>query len=142
MVLNKQEYKILYSYPHLGASEKALWDRFIIKFPKAYDSVIYDLALGRGIVIPEDASGKLIDNLHYLSRYKIDIVGFKGNSVDIIEVKPRAGATAIGQLQHYKNLYQGYIDPNSKPNMILLTDVLRTDLPITTQQTGVKVILI
>lgn len=132
----------MYSYPHLGASEKELWDRFIQKFPDAYDQVVYDLALGTGLDLPLTATGKLVGNLHYLSRYKIDVIGFKGDRVDIIECKPRAGATAIGQLDHYKELYMGYIDPNVLPNKILLTDVLRTDLPITAQKNNVKIVLI
>lgn len=141
-MLNKVEYKTLYSYPHLGASEKELWDRFIRKYPDAYDSVVYDLALGHGVDLPKDAVGNLVNNLHYLSRYKIDIVGFRGDEVDIIEVKPRAGATALGQILHYINLYKGYIDPEATPNGVLLTDALRSDMPITAQEHDIKIIII
>ncbi len=47
------KYKKFSFYPNVRAAETLIWDRFIDKFPDAYDSVDYNVKVGEGADIPE-----------------------------------------------------------------------------------------
>lgn len=118
----------------------AIWERFLTDYPNAYDKVLYDVALGAA----RSAAGPLEPNIRkdwtLLTQKKIDVVGFRGNEIHIIEVKPNAGASALGQVLQYVALYRNYIDPDSRPVPILLSDSFSPDMPMLAQSVGVTLI--
>lgn len=118
----------------------AIWERLIAANPDAYDEVQYDLALGLlppfPTVVAPDTEGD--DSELYLR--KIDVVGFKGDRIDIIEVKPDAGPAAIGQVKHNAFLYKNFVDKNSTPRPVIITDKYSADTLIFAMSEGVKII--
>jgi len=131
------EYKKLYYYPHLKPADIAIWERFIDKYPEAYNWCEYDVWVGSGptfdtIVNPEtggDAKG--------LYKLKIDVVGHKNGAIDLIEVKPRARLSALGQIRGYLALYVRDIKPNVTPRAVIITDQLMPDMPDLTKRDNV-----
>ncbi len=129
-------------YPNLRENETFIWDRFIEKYPDAYDEVIYNLHLGEGADIPAGTEENIARDFKLLTQYKIDVVGFSKNQIDIIEIKPYAGASAIGQVVSYSELYKKFIDPEARPNLVILTDQMRPDTKTLAETLNLKLIIV
>lgn len=144
--MNIEELKTKYErrafYPNLREAEAMIWSRYIAQNPDAFDAVIYNLHVGEGAPIPPGAPEEIARDFKLLTQYKIDVVAFKGDRTYIIEVKPYAGTTAIGQVLSYKKLYQQYIDPSADPIMMIITDQLRPDTQTLTDQMGIRLIIV
>lgn len=73
---------------------------------------------------------------------KIDVVGYTDSAVDVIEIKPHAGPSAIGQVLCYVDLYKGYRDPDSNPRAVLITDSVENDMPYLCAHYDVRLIVV
>lgn len=89
-------------YPHMFPQDVAVWERFLTKYGEEYDGFYYDLMCGAPCMQYPHWDNNYRRDAEMLSRLRIDAVGVKGDSFDIIEVKPRLNATAIGQVLTYK----------------------------------------
>lgn len=100
------KFEKLAKYPHMKPEDVVVWERFITKNPDFFDTVDYDVALGEGA--PQDPS--LPENIardgKILTQKKIDVVGYKGNDVSLVEVKPIANMRGLGQIITYFKLYE------------------------------------
>ena len=129
-------------YDNLREGETAIWNRFIDREPDAFDEVIYNLHVGQGAAIPEGTEDAIARDFRMLTQYKIDVVGFKGNTTSIIEIKPYAGAGAIGQLLTYAELYKKDVDPAARPRLIVLTDRLRPDTERAAKELNIEIVVV
>lgn len=129
-------------YPNMREAETLIWERFLAAQPDAYDEVAYNVKVGEGAVIPEGTQQEIADDFTMLTQRKIDVVGFKGNNIDIIELKPYAGTGAVGQVKAYGVLYKNTYDANAKPNLIVMSDVEQRDTRTVAEAEGVKLIII
>ena len=129
-------------YPHMMPADVAIWERFIEKYPLHYDLVQYDVKVGSlpdfdTVVSPEtggDASA--------LYKKKIDVVGFMGDDIDIIELKPRAGAPAVGQVKLYRKLYIKEFGVPYEPRCVLITDTEIGDVREFAEDEGVHLFVV
>ncbi|MBU6430899.1 MAG: hypothetical protein KGJ58_01695 [Patescibacteria group bacterium] len=133
-------YKLLPRYPHMKPADVAIWERFIKKFPDEYNSVDYDVAVGTGRRHEGAADVAIVDGFEHLTRKKIDVVGYKEKSTHIIEVKPNAGASALGQAKSYELLYKRDIDQATPTLTRLITDTAGLDMPHLSSWMEVEVI--
>lgn len=140
--MKKTKYEKKPWYPNMREQETLIWERFLAQYPDAYDEVIYNLKLGDGADIPEGTAENIARDFKQLTQHKIDVVGFKGSQVDIIELKPYAGVSAIGQVIGYRDLYTAHIDPTANPNLVVITDVLRADTKTIADKQGIKLIVV
>jgi len=117
-----------YHYPHMKPADISIWERFIQEFPDMYERVQYSVPCGESA--PFDTVIDVESGTHdeYLYKRKIDVVAFKGDEVDIIELKPRADAAAIGQVRMYQTLFLKDYKPVRVPKCIVITDELRPDI--------------
>lgn len=120
------EYKKLNWYPHMGPADVVLWERFISQFPDAYDTVQYDVKIGTVPEFVAEHEDEAMRAQAPLYQRKIDVIGYKADQIDIIEVKPRGGLSAIGQVDGYRDIYMRDFSPPVMPKAILITD--RTDV--------------
>jgi len=131
-----------YKYPHIKPEDVAIWERFIDKFPDSYVSCQYDVPVGSE---PEDIA-KVHEELGgeswKLNQKKIDVVAFAPNQINIIELKPRAGAASIGQVKNYKRLYLKNYSPPLEPVAIIITDEATQDFRDFAREEGVRVIVV
>lgn len=134
------KYEKRYKYPHMKPADVAIWERFLLKFPDEYDSVDYDVAVGTGSRHEGAAETELVDGFELLTKKKIDVVGYKGQTVHIIEVKPNAGASALGQAKSYELLFKRDIDQVSPTRTRLITDTIGNDMPFLQDWMEVEVI--
>lgn len=141
-MIDRTKYEKKAWYPNMKQGETEVWNRFIEKYPEEYDEVIYNLKLGEGANIPEGTEPNIADDFKQLTQHKIDVVGFKGSRVDIIEIKPYAGTAAVGQVIGYRDLYITHIDKTAKPNLVIATDIERPDTKTICAKQGIKLIII
>ena len=135
-------YEKRYKYPHFESSHAILWEKFIDQNPKAYDTVQYDLHVGDPPPFdPTLADGTDI-NQDALYRFKIDVVGHFNGGVDIIEIKPNAGASAIGQVQGYKTLYIRDERPSGNVGMVIITDKLNQNMEYLCKRENIALIVV
>ena len=138
----KYPYKKMAWYPHMGEKDAAIWSRFLDANPEAFDYCWYDLPVGSGEPVPLETQQNLKEDWLILTKYKCDVIGFKDGKPTIIEVKPRAGLGAVGQVITYDLLYQEYVDGKARPNLIILTDALRSDMDWLCEEFGIEIIVV
>ena len=83
----------------------AAWERFIDTNPSYFDTVDYNVPCGTGAPVNPDHAPEIQYDHTILTQKKIDVVGYRENSVTIIEVKPIADMRALGQALTYSHLY-------------------------------------
>ncbi len=129
-------------YPHMMPYDVAIWERFIEQFPDAYDHVQYDVKVGTppefDTVVHEPTMGDAIN----LYKKKIDVIGYKGDQIDIIELKPNAGSSALGQVIGYGVLYTKEFNPPTTPKLVVITDTPKTDLGLMAHAMGVTIVVV
>jgi hypothetical protein len=128
----------LLKYPHLKADEIAIWERFIDKNPGFFDSVDYDVHVGKAREYPEIPEEKIKKGMEELSRKRIDFVGYKEGKVFIGEIKPFASLGAIGQLIGEMSLWKKEHPEIKKVSCILITDHEVPDMKVLCSEQGIE----
>ena len=100
-----------------------------------YDRFVFELLVGTGA----DPGPRWDEALRRMwihnTKKRIDAVAYRAGRPTIIEVKYRAGASAVGQLLTYRPLYEREYPEQGAPRLMLLTNSLQTDiLPVLEQQ--------
>lgn len=92
-------------YAHMLPEDHATWTAFLESEQNILDEVWYDVHVGAPMDIPKDSPNYMKAVVEGVSRKRIDVVGRKGYRLFIIEVKPFANMTAIGQVVTYAKLF-------------------------------------
>lgn len=137
----KLPYAKRHHYPHLLQSDITLWERFIEANPNAFDAVEYDVHVGEGIPPDPTWEPEIAEMARILTQKRIDVVAYKGQETYIIEIKPRAGTTAIGQVITYAHLYTREYHPPRPPKKVIITDYLAPDIAPICDAEGITVLI-
>jgi hypothetical protein len=113
---------------HMAQNDKAIWMRYLIQGGTIFAPFEYDVRVGDGVTMPTGSTSQEIGIAFALTTKRIDAVCVNQNKVRIIEVKQRAGLSAIGQLLGYKELYEKSFAPPLECEMFLVTDELQPDM--------------
>ena len=97
-------------------------------YPDFFERVNYDVRCGTGRSYPPVSDEKILHDIQGLSKLRIDVVGFRDKEQWVIELKPRAGASAIGQVMCYTNLYKDLCPANTPLTMAVITDEAVPDI--------------
>ena len=108
--------------------DMAIWERFISQNPDRFQSVEYDVHVGDPRDNDENLSAEMQRDREALGRRKIDVVAYDSGHIHIIEVKPNAGATALGQAIMYDYLYTRDHKPKLETIATIVTDVASPNL--------------
>ena len=129
-------------YPHMGTEDAATWERFISKYPSAYEQVAYDVAVGEGAsfnTIVNPATGGHVNKLY---QRRIDVVAKDGGSVHLIEVKPFVTTSALGQIQSYEKLFMRDFPQLDISNLIIVTGHVAPDMEFLLEGSGVELVVV
>lgn len=118
----------LRKYPHLMVGDVEIWERYLGRFADQWDNFEYDVRVGEGIKTEPGEEEKYKLMATALSEKRIDVVGHRGAVTTIIEVKPSAMLSAIGQLLSYQILYEERYPLRGPVKMLLITDRIGPDL--------------
>ncbi len=115
-------------YPHLLQPDIDLWIRYLALHETEYLRFDYDVRIGKGRD-PGNSEPKSIREMAIgLSQRRIDVVGYKPDQIQIIEITLLAGIKCIGQLETYPILYKETYNPDLPITTLLLTEKLEADI--------------
>ncbi len=126
------------AYPSMKPADVAIWEKFMTENPDAFDWCEYDVAVGDGAAFDTVVNTDTGGDCGRLYQWKIDVVAGKGEDVFVIEVKPSAGLSAIGQALNYTILYEEEIERPGFATPMIITDRVRPDIPRLCAHHGVE----
>lgn len=126
----RQPYRIQHRYAGLRLRDEVIWDAFILANPSAFVSVAYDVHVGEPCTDAKERARMTATGAYEVSQWCVDVLAWDGKREYVIEVKPNAGAGALGQALAYRELLvlEGRVSPQAVP--AVLTDIIS---PITKQ---------
>ena len=104
--------EILSKYPHMAPQDIPVWEAFLREQASQFTAFDYDVRVGKGIDPGPTYNDETRQDAILLTQKRIDAVGFRDNEVWIIEVKPQASISALGQLLTYTELFIAYKKPD------------------------------
>ncbi len=131
-----------YWYPHMQQDHVSIWERFIATYPESYDTCQYDVTVGSVPGFTDPAHPVSVPGQEKLYKKKIDVVAFKGGNIDIIEIKPKANASAVGQVKRYVYLYSKEFAPGKNLQPVIVTDSMDDDDREFARDEGVLVVVV
>lgn len=118
---------MLERYPHLSKADKRIWLDFIQVKPAFFHHPVFDLRVGLGPDIPEGIEEPWRSMALDLGRRRVDVFAWRDDQACLIEIKPKPGTTAIGQLITYKTLYFASNPIATDPRLYILCDRIDRD---------------
>lgn len=134
-------YEKRYKYPHMAPLDVAIWERFITANPDIFDVVSYDVPVGDGASFDTVVNPETGGDVGKLYQRKIDVVGRKNGIFFVVEVKPRASTSAIGQVKGYVTLFKRDYTIHESVVPIIVTDELLPEMEFLAKGEGVQIIL-
>ena len=117
-----------------------VWRRFLLLHPDQFESLTYDVRVGDGQAEPEDEEQGHAHEWLQLAQKRIDAVGIWQNTIAIIEVKPKASFTALGQLLVYRDLYTATKKPTASVTLWAVCGSADREVRLTYLRLGVSIL--
>lgn len=106
-------------FPHLLPGEVAVWRRFLVVHEREWETFEYDVHVGQGSLPQADPANRFQGNYSWLTKKRIDVVGWNGRKATIFEVRARASLPLMGQLIGYKALWMRD-NPDAEPPDLMM----------------------
>lgn len=126
----------------MSARDVPLWRAWRLAHASEYVAFFFDVALGDGTDVGAAATATLRFAFLRLTRFRADAIGARPDGWDIIEVRPAAGAAALGALTTYNALWHED-PPDTRPvRQILVTDRIKPDIARLAGASGIRIDLV
>lgn len=125
-------------FTHMMPVEIPIWRGWLLGEGAHYAPYRYDVLVGQGIELPEEASDLERRIARTLTSKRIDAVSIGPGTIHIFEVKPHAGLSAIGQVLGYINLYRSTYKPRAKIQGWIITDKFQPDMQPILKRFGIN----
>ncbi len=122
------------------AEDVAVWTRYLRSPLVRIDEVWYDVHVGAPIPTGPDATEADRKVAAALGKKRIDVVARVGDVFWVIEVKPRADMTAVGQAVSYLRLFVQEFEPRRGVMGVIVCDEVDGDIVSVCEELGVVVI--
>lgn len=114
-------------YPHLLKYERKIWKRFLDKYNPSFDSIWYDVHLGRNAYYGfSDLDSQKMWG--HLIKKRIDVLFLKDKTYTVCEVKRYASLGAIGQVLSYRELLMRDWFISGDVDCFIITDYALPDI--------------
>jgi len=115
-------------FPSMLEEDQPIWAKFLDKNPTLFQRLYYNVRLGGVVPGPEIGDEKMRHMYWQNTAKRIDALGELEKEIWIIEVAPKPGLRAVGQLQTYMALW--FEDPkiNKPAKGVLVCQSVDTDL--------------
>ena len=125
------------TFPGMLPREILVFQSWLRQHEMQYDRFDYNVRLGAGFD-PGPTWDEAIRRMAIANTQKrVDAVGYQGNTVTLIEVKDRAGFSAIGQLVGYEALWLHEHPGAQQPRLILVCNRFAPDILPVLQKQGI-----
>lgn len=131
---------VMPSYPHMMAEDVAVWTRYLKSPLVRIQEVWYDVHVGKAVepILGGDTLSARISA--GISRKRIDVVARVGDAFWVIEVKPIANMTAVGQAVSYSRLFIQEFELRREVWGVIICDQADEDIVGICEDLGVVVI--
>lgn len=119
----------------------AVWERFIDDHPNYFETVDYDLAVGKGAPVDPTHPENIQRDHTILTQKKIDVVGYRGEEITLVEVKPIADMRSLGQIISYAHLYALDHPEAGEITRVVVAGALERELDAIFAAQGVQIML-
>ena len=116
-------------YPHMEPMDTAIWSAYLDTDPFRDARVSYDVLVGTPALAPPDTPDNYRHMIEHLSSLRIDAVVLLHDRTLIVEIKPSASLSAIGQALGYTHLFHAKYPHYLQPTPYIVTDLARPDTP-------------
>lgn len=134
-----QKPMVMSHYPHMLHEDVAVWSKFIEKMHEVIQAVWYDVHVGQPVRLAPNSSTVQQKVAAGVTRKRIDAVCSVGKEFWIIEVKPYANMTALGQAFSYTQLFSMEYDTFRPARAVVVCDSFDTDMEVPFEELGVMV---
>ena len=129
-------------YAHLLPEDSVVWARWLQRYGDLFQSVEYDIQVGKG----RDPGAHHPANLRAmgikLSRRRIDAVCFRPGEIHLVEITRIADLRCLGQVAAYPALYRETYQPRLQLKMAVVAEELGTDMQLPFRQANVTIYLV
>ena len=132
---------VMPTYPHFLAADTDVWTRYLRNPIVPIKEVWYDVHVGGAVQLLPDADEMDRRIAAGVTRKRIDVVAKIGAGFWIIEVKPVAGMTAIGQIIIYTRLFLQEFQVTGEVFPVIIVDEVDQDVAPEIDSLGVVVIV-
>lgn len=129
-------------YPHLLPDEAETWTRFLVAYPDYFELVEYDVHVGKGAVPDPSWSAETIRMAAAITRKRIDVVGWRLGEVWLIDVKDRAGISAVGCMLAYESLWLADNPGAARPRLCVICGRCDRDVEDVARSMEVRLIVV
>lgn len=115
-------------YPHMLKEDAKVWTRFLIANPNAFERVWYDVHVGSSPDMSRSSPEFLQNLADAIYRKRIDVIALKDGNYFIIEIKPVADMTALGQALTYTKYFKLEFRDRGPVLPVILCDQIGSDM--------------
>lgn len=112
----------------MAVNDIPIWERWLKQHAGEFDGFQYDVRVGRGRPAPQGFAPEFKKDISDLTRLRIDAIAIKGPTAALIEIKQTAGASALGQILTYRELYADEPGSLVVVGLLIVTDNPHPDL--------------
>ena len=102
----KFDYERPIKHPQIVGENTEVWNRFILNFPDRFDTVDFDVKVGKGSTNYPIPGEKPREYWLGLTAKRIDVIGWNNDVATIIEVNKKFGLLSLGQIFAHRLLYR------------------------------------
>ena len=125
------------SYPHMSPRESVIWEDFLRSRYMPKGNVYYDSRVGHAIPAEPGASAWLSAVRNVTSRKRLDVVIETRDAWWLVEVKVRAGLSAIGQVIGYTYLFGQSLSGERPILGLIVCNYAAMDIDTIAEQEGI-----
>lgn len=134
-----QKPMVMSHYPHMLAEDVSVWTKFLTKMQPVIKALWYDVHVGEPVKVAPEASVIQKKVAAGVSRKRIDVVCSIKSEFWVIEVKPHANMTALGQAFSYTRLFSMEYDTYRSVKAVVVCDSFDADMAVPFEELGVMV---
>ena len=105
--------------------EGQIFQKWLLKHEDEYSGFDFDVRVGVGSIQTPKAGDKFESGYKALTQKRIDVVAIADGEPTIIEVRPRADHTAVGNLMAYRILFNTTFKADAK--ILVVSDSISED---------------
>lgn len=122
--------------------EFAIWKLFVDGYGDSYKEFYYQVRVGEDRIGAADRSDAFARMTEAIALKRIDVVGVRGSTWDLIEVRRHAGPGSIGQILTYETLWLAYSGPLKPYTLTIVTDYMDVDTQLSARSRGMSVFVV
>jgi len=133
---------VMTHYPHMLAEDTEVWSKYLADPIDAIAEVWYDVHVGLPVEVPDAADALGARIARGITRKRIDVVCRVDSTLWVVEIKPFASMTALGQVLGYTRLFIEEYRPTVEVLPVIVCDAVDDDLVDEFEVDGVLVITV